>query len=196
MVNDSVPSEGARNRITPEEVDSLFASLYAELQFLARGIFQGQHAGHTLQPTALVHEAYLKISTSPGGVAVKDREHALAIGARAMRQLLMNHARSAGAVKRGGPKGSGKRLTLSGIADPNAANAIDAIAFEEAMTELDRLDPRQRQIIECRYLAGLTAEQTARVLEVSVRTVQLETRVARLWLLARLNDGEASGDGS
>jgi len=195
-VPNSIASGGGGNRITREEVDSLFSSLYAELQFLARGIFQGQSADHTLQPTALVHEAYLKISSSPGGVVVNDREHALAIGARAMRQLLINHARGAGAVKRGGGKGSGKRLTLSGIADPSVSNAIDAIAFEEAMTELDRLDSRQRQIIECRYLAGLTAEQTARVLEVSVRTVQLETRVARLWLLARLNEGDGASDGS
>lgn len=188
MPSDPTPPADHARRVTPQEMDALFSTLYTELRSLAHGLFRGQPSGHTLQPTALVHEAYLKISTSPAGVAVNDRDHALAVGARAMRQLLVNHARAANAEKRGGANKSATRLTLSGIADPTATDpAVDAVAFEEALTELDRLDPRQRHIIECRYLGGLTAEQTARVLKLSIRTVQLETRVARLWLLARLN---------
>lgn len=173
------------------EAALVFSSLYDELQRLARSIFAGQHASHTLQPTALVHEAYLKVAGSASSVAIKSREHALALGAKAMRQLLINHADASKAQKRGG---GWKRLTLSGLASERPEDALDAMALEEALRELERLDERQCRVIECRYLGGLTVAETARVLGVSERTVELDARVARLWLLSRLNDEADGGD--
>jgi len=167
------------------EHPELFASIYGELRSMARAIFRGQSSAHTLQPTALVNEAYLKIASSPSARATS-REHALALGAKAMRQLLVNHAKAAGAQKRGGGR---RRLTLSGVA-AREADPIDAIALEEALAELERLDERQCRVIECRYLGGLTVEETATLLGVSARTVELDARFARLWLLARLERGD------
>ena len=168
------------------EHDDLFASLYNELQALARVIFRDQSPAHTLQPTALVHEAYLKIAAAATPAAVNDREHALALGATAMRQLLINHANAANAQKRGG-KGR-KRLTLTGIASSADRDTLDMLALAEALRELEKLNERQCRVIECRYLGGLSVAETARVLGVSDRTVELDARVARLWLLSRLDE--------
>lgn len=164
--------------------DDLFASLYNELHGLARVIFRDQSAAHTLQPTALVHEAYVKIASASSPATINDREHALALGARAMRQLLINHANAANAQKRGGRERT--RLTLTGIASDPDHDTLDILALEEALSELERLDKRQCRVIECRYLGGLSVRETARVLGVSDRTVELDARVARLWLLSRL----------
>jgi RNA polymerase sigma factor (TIGR02999 family) len=168
------------------DADALFASLYNELQALAQVIFRDQSPAHTLQPTALVHEAYLKIASAASPPAINDREHALALGAKAMRQLLINHANAANALKRGG--GKRKRLTLTGIASDPDRDTLEILALEEALRELESLDERQCRVIECRYLGGLTVDETARVLGVSPRTVELDARVARLWLLSRLEE--------
>ncbi len=167
---------------TEQEHKPAFDAMYGELRGLASAIFASQPAGHTLQPTALVHEAYLKIAGSFDKVT--DREHALALGAKAMRQILANHANAARAQKRGGNR---KRLTLTGIADASS-DPIDAIALEDAMSELERLDPRQCRVIEYKYLGGLANADVARLLGVSKRTVELDAKVARLWLLTKLND--------
>lgn len=180
------PSEQGISQNLDQHAAVAFESLYGELQGLARAMFAGQPRDHTLQPTALVHEAYLKVSDALVAPVVKSREHALALGARAMRQLLINHAHAANAQKRGG---GWQRLTLTGIADSDGSDQFDALVLEEALAELERLDERQCRIIECRYLGGLTTEETARVLGVSPRTVDLDAKMARLWLLARLNDG-------
>lgn len=178
---------------TSSEVATAFDALYGELQGLARLMFARQSPDHTLQPTALVHEAFLKLADAGSRVTFKSREHALALGAKAMRQLLANHANASGAQKRGG---GWRRLTLTGVAEGRPDHPIDAMELEAALTELERLDERQCQIIECRYLGGLTVEETANVLGVSARTVELDAKVARLWLLARLGEGgEPSGDG-
>ncbi len=162
----------------------IFEALYDELRSLAHAVFAGQARSHTLQPTALVHEAYVKIAGSSSSLPTT-REHALALGAKAMRQLLINHAHAANAQKRGG---DWKRVTLTGVVGAEDASTIDAMTLEEALSELERLDERQARIIECRYFGGLTTQETATLLGVSPRTVELDAKVARLWLLARLND--------
>lgn len=171
------------------DVSGAFDALYGELHGLASRMFARQASDHTLQPTALVHEAFLKLATAGAKVTFKSREHALALGAKAMRQLLANHANAAGAQKRGG---DWRRLTLTGVADGRADHPIDAIELEAALQELEHLDERQCRIIECRYLGGLTIEETANVIGVSARTVELDAKVARLWLLARLGGANAS----
>jgi len=127
---------------------------------------------------------YVKIAGTRTAPAVNDREHALALGAKAMRQLLVNHAHAANAQKRGG---GWDRLTLTGLGDTGVEREVDALALEEALAELERLDPRQCRIIECRYLGGLTIEETARIVGVSARTVELDAKMARHWLSARLD---------
>lgn len=163
-----------------------FEALYEELRRLARSMFIDQRPNHTLQPTALVHEAYVKITAASTAPVVHDREHALALGAKAMRQLLVNHAHAANAQKRGG---GWNQLTLTGLGDTGVEQEVDALALEEALTELEKLDARQCRIIECRYLGGLTIDETARVVGVSARTVELDAKMARHWLGARLGGG-------
>ncbi len=173
-----------RRSESPGESHSDTAAVYEELRALAGAIFQNQHANHTLQPTALVHEAYLKLANKHDFV---DREHFLATAARAMRQVLINHANAARTHKRGGDYA---RVTLTGAAQSAAGlDGADAIDLADALAELERLNERQSRIVECRFLAGMTVEETARALDVSARTVQLDWRMARAWLKQRLHTG-------
>lgn len=178
-------NEGRSN--SPRGSSAHADAVYEELRALAGALFQHQRADHTLQPTALVHEAYLKLANKTDFV---DREHFLATAARAMRQVLINHANAARAQKRGGDIA---RITLTG--SPGSAAGLDgadAIDLADALAELERLDERQCRIVECRYLAGMTVDETARVLDVSPRTVQLDWRMARAWLKRRIDGGDDS----
>ena len=172
------------------EAADLFASLYDELRAIAERMFRSQPSDHTLQATALVHEAFIKVAQSSSDPSVNDRQHALALGARAMRQLLINHAHASAAQKRGG---DWRRVTLSGLSGSRDEAGVDTEAIARAREELERLNERQCRVIECKYFGGLTTAETARVLGVSDRTVELDAKVARLWLLAKL---ESPADGS
>jgi RNA polymerase sigma factor (TIGR02999 family) len=147
-------------------------------------MLRGERAGHTLQPTALVNEAYLKIA---GGNPWEGRQHFQAVAAIAMRQILVNRARERGARKRGG--GDWKRVTLSDVAEQaeHASREIDLLALDEALIELERLDPTQARIVEMRYFAGLSNADVAAFLNVSERTVMREWRMARAWLSTKLH---------
>ncbi len=160
---------------TPEPGGSeAFREAYAALHELAESHFRRQPASHTLQPTALVHEAYLRIA---GGAAPKDREHLLALASRAMRQILVDHARRKHAAKR---DGGGHRVTLSGL---DSGPAVwDVLELDEAIERLEQLDPRQARIVELRFFGGLTVEQAAAALGVSDRTVYLDWQMAKAWL--------------
>ncbi len=165
--------------------DSGFAEAYAELRALAGAHFQRQPGAHTLQPTALVNEVYLRLAGSRGRTPT-DRGHLLALASRAMRQVLIDHARRKKADKRGG---DGRlRVTLSGI-DSNAGE-WDVMELHEAIERLEQLDARQARIVELRFFGGLTIERVAELLEVSERTVYLDWQMARSWLWAELG-GEA-----
>ncbi len=164
-------------------VDRLLPHIYADLREIAGGIFRGQPAEHTLQPTALVHEAYLRLA-KPDGPNWENRGHFLRVAALAMRQLLADYARARVTDKRGGGR---ERLVL----DDNTpvtehGSGIDLVELDAALAKLDQLHKRQARILELRFLVGLTHEETAQVLGVSERTVRLDWMMARKWLRIEL----------
>lgn len=165
----------------PEAAGRLFDLCYAELRGLAGGVFRSQKKGHTLSPTALVHEAYLKMTGAEG--EWKDRVHFFAVAARAMRQVLINHARDKGALKRGGPLGM--RVTISDAVAPDGREA-DLVAVHEALEDLQQLDERQARIAELKFFAGLENQEIAEALGVSLRTVELDWRMAKEMLAGKL----------
>ena len=154
------------------------------LHALAEQWFAQQPADHTLQPTALVHEAYLRLAGESNRHWRGNRTHVFALAARAMRQVLIDYARRRSAAKRGRSWG---RVTLSEAAGAGERRDVDLIALSEALDKLAHLNERQCRIVELRFLAGLTVEETAEALGVSPRTVKLDWRMARAWLLAELS---------
>ncbi|HPF37740.1 MAG TPA: sigma-70 family RNA polymerase sigma factor [Phycisphaerae bacterium] len=167
----------------------LLPHVYEELRALAASFFQQQRSDHTLQPTALVHEAFLRMVRSDANW--NSRRHFFDVAAMAMRQLLTDHARRKSAAKRGGPAPCVTLLDIDAAAP--SENDVDLIALDEALTTLSHLDFRQSRIVELRFLAGLSVEETAEILNVSPRTVKLDWRMAKAWLRARLS-GEAPRD--
>lgn len=171
-----------------DAVDALFPMLYDELRKLAVHQFQRETLGHTLQPTAVVHEAYVKlVGQDPG--RIDNRRHFYALAAKAMRQVLIDHIRRKKAEKRGGDL---LRVTLTdALGSPVriAGPEIDQLAIDDALTELSELRPRAAQVVELRYFGGLTTEAAADVLGVTRKTVNRDWNAARLWLLARLGPG-------
>ena len=171
-----------------EDTDAAAAALlplvYDQLRALAASYFARQPVGHTLQPTALVHEAYLKLA---GGANAQweSRAHFFAVAARAMRQILMNHARDKAAAKRGG---GWHKITLGEAVTPpgSTSREIDLIALDDALEKLAGLSERQARIIELRYFGGLTIDETAHVLGVGTTTVEDDWHLAKAWLSREL----------
>jgi RNA polymerase sigma factor (TIGR02999 family) len=160
----------------------LMEIVYVELRALAGSYAKGQRLGHTLQPTALVHEAFVKLVESDGQ-GFEDRTHFFAVAATAMRQILTDHARARAADKRGG---DWARVTLDEGALAAESRELDLIALDDALTELEEHDARKHRVVELRFFGGLTAEETARVLKVSLTTVESDWRAARAWLQMKL----------
>ncbi len=158
--------------------DELMPLVYDELRRLAVSYLQRERPGHTLQPTALVNEAYLKLIDS-NGVSATDRAHFFAIAARSMRQALIDHARHRDAEKRGG---DWKRITLSSRHVFSHTVEIDLEAIHNAIEELKERSDRSAQVVELRFFGGLTNAETADLLDVSVGTVEGDWRHARAWL--------------
>lgn len=163
--------------------EELAALLYDELRALA-GRQLRDHAGHaTLQPTALVHEAYLKLhGARPEGW--RDREHFLAVAATAMRQVLVDYARAKGADKRGG---EWRRATLERLLELVQAQDVDVGDLDSALSKLSGLSARQARVVELRVFGGLTLEEVAKVLDSGVTTVKTDWRFARAWLKRELS---------
>ncbi len=164
--------------------ENLLPLVYEELRGLARGLMKNQAGSHTLQPTALVNEACVKLL---GGAELswQSRAHFFAVAAMAMRQVLANHARAKATEKR---SPDGDRVTLIGLAaETKAELSFDAMALDEALGKLAALDPRQARLVELRYFGGMTMEESAFVLDVSVRTVEREWVVARAFLKTELS---------
>ena len=173
-----------------EAEGELFSILYDELREIAGRLFASQKSSHTLQPTALLHEAYLKLAR-PGEHSIQDRAHFLNLAARAMRQILVNHARDRVAEKRGGK--DRHRVTLHPeFAGEAGLSLLDLLALDEALEQLAALDPRQAQGVELRIFAGLSHEEVATQLGVSLRTVEGDWRMAKAWLGDRLRATEDS----
>lgn len=171
-----------RSQADAAQTQALMQALYGELRALAASYLAAQRPDHTLQPTALVHEAYLRLlGAKPASWS--GRLHFFSVAAMAMRQILVNHA----AARRTQKRGDGfDRVSLSeAVPDASVAN-VDLLALNLALDTLDRLEPRQARIVEMRYFAGLDVADIARVLGVSNSTVEKDWRMARLWLLQQL----------
>lgn len=168
---------------TSSTTSALFALLYQELHALAQQYLRRERPWHTLQATALVHEAYVQLSRG-GDRPWRERDHFLATAARAIRRVLVNHAEAHKAQKRGG---GGPRISLEDAPDlAEPGREVDVLALEEALERLERLDPRQSRIVELRFFGGLAIDEIARLLGVSPRTVDGDWAMARAWLAGEL----------
>jgi RNA polymerase sigma factor (TIGR02999 family) len=161
--------------------------IYDELRRVARGVFSRERPGHTLQPTAVANDVFMRLIES-SRVDWQSRAHFMGIAARGMRQILVDHARSRNRVKRGGDAARvplDERLAFSDEKSP------EILALDDALNALSKLDPRQAQIIEMRFFGGLTGEEIAEALEISTATVTRELRVAQMWLYREMNNTAA-----
>ncbi len=168
-------------------LDRLVPLFYTELRAIATGILRRERPGHTLQPTALVHELYFRMM----GQQQPDfngRSHFLRIAANVMRQILIDHARTKQAAKRGGAQ---PKLSLDEAMDAGVARPTDIIAVDDALRSLEKRDPQQAQLVELRFFGGLTAEESAEVMQLPVNTVRRELRVAQAWLQSELDRTDA-----
>jgi len=171
-----------------EALDELLPLVYSELHRLAECAMRGQPEGHTLQTTALVHEAYLRLvnrAAGPDQVEWQGRAHFFAVAARAMRSILVDYARARHAAKRGGGA-RGLDVTLAESVGPQGSN-IDVIALDEALSRLAELDARKARLVELRYFTGLGIEDAAAVVGISPATVKREWSMARAWLRRELS---------
>jgi RNA polymerase sigma factor (TIGR02999 family) len=162
--------------------DRLFGTVYNELHRLASRQMLGEPAGRSLQTTDLVHEAYLRL-INQNRVDWESRSHFFAIAARLMRRILVDHARARKAEKR---PNSGLKVTLSDLPAGVNGRTVEFLALDEALERLEAMDPRQARIVEMRFIAGLSEEEIASALGVSVRTVKRDWRFARAWLYGTL----------
>jgi len=166
-----------------EAGDALMEKVQGELRRIAASYLRRERGGHTLQPTAVVNEAYMRL-VPQRGVHWENRAHFYGIAARMMRRVLVDHARKRRAAKRDGLAES--PVTITGIAAPAGPDEVDVLMLHDALSALAELDPRQAEIVEMRYFAGLTVEEIAEVLHVSTATVKREWTTAKLWLRRRM----------
>ena len=158
---------------------ALFDVLYDELRKLAEAAMRHERPGHTLQPTALVHETYVRLADDGG--RFENRSHFFGVAASAMRRVLVDHARARRAQKRGGGDARVVVDDLDSLPDM-PTGTIDLVALDEALLRLSGLDPRQGRVVELRFFGGLSVEETAAVLDLSPRTVKRDWQMARAWL--------------
>jgi RNA polymerase sigma factor (TIGR02999 family) len=174
----------------PAALDDLIPHVYRELKRLAR---QRMHAGdgETLQTTALVHEAYLRL-VDMNGVTWQDRAHFYAVSARIMRGILVDAARARQAKKRGGGAGTFTDIDLDQIPDMGSGRAEEILAVHEALERLADMDARQAHVVEMRFFVGLTVDETAEVLKVSPQSVMRDWKLAQAWLRREIRSGRAT----
>ena len=168
-----------------QALEELLPLIYDELRRLAHNFLYSERPGHTLQTTALAHEAYLKLIDQKS-VHWQNRAHFFAIAAQAMRRILIDSARRHAAQKRGG---AAEKVSLAEVANISAGSPTDLLALDDALNRLAALDQDQSRIIELRYFGGLTIEETAEVMKSSPATVKREWQMARAWLYQELNAG-------
>lgn len=169
----------------PTAEERLIPHVYSELRRLASHYMRRERPDHTLQATALVHEAYLKL-IDQHDVNWQGRAHFLGIAAQLMRRILVDHARSHHAVKRGGEQ---HRIPLDDVIVFSEGKSAELIALDEALSRLAAIDARQSRIVELRFFAGLSVEETAEVLNISPKTVKRDWSVARAWLHREISKG-------
>jgi RNA polymerase sigma factor (TIGR02999 family) len=172
-----------------QALEKLIPLVYEELRRLARSYMTGERAGHTLQTTALVHEAYARLIETPR-VEWRDRHHFFAICAQLMRRALVDYSRSRAYLKRGGGI---TIVSLGQTPEIGCGSRVDLFAIDEALTSLAAFDPRKSQVVEVRFFGGLTVAESAEVLNISPETVQRDWKLAKAWLLRELDSGAARG---
>ena len=164
--------------------DQLFPAVYEELRRMARRYMRRESPGHTLQTTALVNEAYLRLVDATS-VSWQDRAHFFAVSAQIMRRILVDAARARAAAKRGG---AAPRVRLDEVPDVSTERASELVAIDEALNSLLRIDPRKAQVIELRFFGGLSVEETSEVLKISPQSVMRDWKLSKAWMLRELND--------
>jgi RNA polymerase sigma-70 factor, ECF subfamily len=172
-----------------EAAERLLPLVYDELRHIAARQLRRERAGHTLQPTAIVHEAYLRLSGQPG-LKWPSRAHFLAFAAHLIRRILVDYARRRNRAKRGGLS---ERITFIEAADLALEKSPDLVALDEALSGLEKVDPRKATVVELKFFAGLTLEETAAQLGISPETVSREWRRAKAWLYSSLQTNTANG---
>ncbi len=172
-------ASGQRN-----DVDALMGAIYDDLHRLAAKHLRNERIDHTLQPTALVHEAYLKL-IDQRSTTWRDRNHFFAIAARVIRRILVDHARGRRAIKRGA---GNERIPLENIEKATPSDSVDLVALDEALEELNQLDARQAKIVELRFFGGMGLDEIAETMEIGRRSVDRHWSAAKAWLLFRLGD--------
>jgi RNA polymerase sigma factor (TIGR02999 family) len=168
----------------------LMPLVYDELRRLANHYLRQERPDHTLQPTALVHEAYLRL-VDQTRVDWQNRAHFFGVAAQLMRRILVDHARRHQASKRGGFR---QKLTLDEAVDYSQTRDVDLVRLDDALTALAQFDTRQSRIVELRFFGGLTIEETAEALAVSPATVKVDWSMAKAWLRREIGGGDADGD--
>jgi RNA polymerase sigma factor (TIGR02999 family) len=163
--------------------ESLVPLVYDELRRLARYYLASQRSDHTLQSTAIVHEAYLRLA-GRDHVHWENRSHFFAVAAQLMRRILVDHARKRNAAKRGGAQ---LTLLVDEAVEPSSQREMDLVALDDALKALAELDERQSRIVELRFFGGLSIEDTSRLLEISPATVKREWSTARAWLYEEIS---------
>jgi RNA polymerase sigma factor (TIGR02999 family) len=167
-------------------LEGLLPIVYEELHSLAAALFRREYrSNHTLQPTAIVHEAYLRLVGSSNNISWQNRAHFFGIAANVMRQILVNHAHARNAQKRGGSK---TIIALNEAASFFETNNLDILALHAALDKLSKLDSRQSKLVELKFFGGLKNEEIAEVLQISVSTVKREWEMARAWLYHQLKN--------
>lgn len=172
----------------PGAIDRLFPLVYDELRGIAGAQFRDRPQNLTLQPTALIHEAYLKL-VGAEDVAIRDRAHFFALASRVMRQILVDHCRKRLAAKRGG---SWVQVSLGGVPGAEEGYALEVMDLDGALERLAALDERKARVVELRFFGGLEVREAAEVIGVSHRTVENDWAFARAWLKRQLS---GAGDG-
>lgn len=173
----------------PGSADQLMSAVYTQMHRLAGNFMRAEKRDHTLQATALVNEAYLRMFEGQA-VDMKDRGHFFAIAARQMRNALVDHARR----KRSAKRGSGvATLELQGFDSPAPSRLEDIVAIDELLTQLERLDARAARVVELRFFGGLTDREVCETLSVPMATVRRDWEFARAWLFRHLTRGTAAG---
>jgi RNA polymerase sigma factor (TIGR02999 family) len=173
-----------------QATNELFPLVYDELRRLAGQHLIQERAGHTLQPTALVHEAYMRL-VGPSEVTWESRAHFFGAAARAIRRILIDSARAKATLKREGGA-SGSRIPLDGVESDKPGMGVDLLALDEALERLAALDAQKAKVVELRFFGGLTGDEVARSLGVSPSTVARDWEFARVWLRRELSRGETA----
>lgn len=174
------------------DLDALMAAIYNDMRRLALSHMGAERGNHTLQPTALVHEAYMKL-IDQRSTEWADRVHFFSVASRIIRRILVDHARQRNAAKRGAAY---ERMSIDDAELSAPAGDVDLVALDEALTELNDIDERQAKIVEMRFFGGLTLEEIAEALSLGRRSVDRDWQAAKAWLCFRLaEDAPEAGDG-